>query len=342
MKSKLLYIIIPILLLISCKKESNGSLDNYYFLSIDNVALPVRVTGNPNSDIAIVFVHGGPGGSAQTERNFLYWELMEKNYKCVFYDQRGASASQGNAKDEDFTIEKFAEDLDVVVDFTKSELQAKSVFVHGVSWGGGLATYYCLDTTHQNKINGLIAEAPAYDTKNGMALSVNFILNFADSMIANNTNAIFWENLKNYYALNPTITNENFRKHLEYMGYTNGVIYNPLTLIGRNTSIPDVNLDEAYKNEIASAIKLKYNNEPIFKMDLTPFLSQIDIPVLLIWGAKDGLLPKDNLASKYAIAVGTPYIHYNPNKYLEAAHLPHAEDYLQFQSDAIDFIETYK
>lgn len=342
MKKRILYILIPILIILSCKKESSSDLDNYYFLSIDNVALPVRVTGNPNSNVAIVFVHGGPGGSAQTERNFLYWELMEKNYKCVFYDQRGASASQGNAKEEDFTIEKFAEDLDVVVDFTKSVLKAESVFIHGISWGGGLSTYYCLDSIHQNKIKGLIAEAPAYDIKNGMALSVNYILNFADTMIANNNNAPFWENLKNYYTINAIITNDNFKEHINNMGSTSGIIYNPLTLKARNTSTPAVSLDEAYKNQLSSYSKIKYNNNPIFQMDLTPYLPQINIPVLLIWGEKDGLLPKNNLASKYANAIGVPYIHYNPNKYLEVAHLPHAENYLQFQIDAIDFIEQYK
>jgi len=45
-------------------KPNGDQVDNYYFVKVGNVALPVRVCGNINSDIAIVFVHGGPGGSA--------------------------------------------------------------------------------------------------------------------------------------------------------------------------------------------------------------------------------------------------------------------------------------
>ena len=143
-------------------KPNGNQVDNYYFVKVGDVALPVRVCGNINSDIAIVFVHGGPGGTAQTERANVYWNEIEKYYKVIYWDQRGSGLTQGNVKASEMTIEQFSEDLDNIVDFAKQIAKTKSVFIHGVSWGGGLSTYYLLDTIHQNKLKGAIIECPAY------------------------------------------------------------------------------------------------------------------------------------------------------------------------------------
>jgi pimeloyl-ACP methyl ester carboxylesterase len=77
-------------------------------------------------------------------------------------------------------------------------------------------------------------------------------------------------------------------------------------------------------------------------MDLTSMLSKIKIPVLLVWGDRDGLLPKNNLAAVYAAGIGAPYITYNSAEFPDAAHLPHGEDATQMQNDVISFIEAHK
>ena len=74
----------------SCKKTTVTNLDNYYFVKIGSVALPVRICGNANSQTAVIFVHGGPGSTAQNERSYSYWKAIEANYKVIYYDQRGS------------------------------------------------------------------------------------------------------------------------------------------------------------------------------------------------------------------------------------------------------------
>lgn len=320
-----------------------NQLDNYYFVKIGDAALPVRVTGNLNSDVAVIFIHGGPGGSAQSERQLTYWNRIEQNYKVVYYDQRGGGIAQGNAKPEEMTLEQFAKDLDVIVEFTRQVARANTIFLHGVSWGGGLGTYYATDTAHQRKINGLIAECPAYNLVGGMALSRQWILAYADSMIAANSSVKYWQNVEKYYAQHPVITSDIFDQHLKYLNQAKGVVYNVTGLDQQNISIPRGELDAVFKNQLYTIANLSYQGGSVFeRMDLTPLLPKIDIPVLLVWGEKDGLLPKYDLAAEFASGVGAPYITYFPGEFQEAAHLPHGEDAAQMQSDVIAFIEAHR
>lgn len=337
---------IVLLFLTACNpdpKVDAGQLDNYYFVKVGNIALPVRLCGNINSDIAVIYVHGGPGGSAQSERGIIYWKEIEKYYKVVYWDQRGSGITQGNASSDDMTIEQFSEDLDNIVDFTKAIGKTKTVFLHGASWGGGLTSYYLLDTLHQKKINGAILEAPAYDIKNGVQLSVQWMVHKADSMLALNNNLDYWNNCKLYYAEHPVLTYKEFKQHQNYLNQVKGIAFNTGNIQTRPVSIPNAELALLYNNAEFAPASLTYQGNSIFThLDLTTQLHQINVPVLLVWGALDGLLPRNNLAQKFIINVGSTDVTYNPAKYLFSAHLPHAEDWQQMNTDAKIFIESHK
>ncbi|MCB0507545.1 MAG: alpha/beta hydrolase [Chitinophagales bacterium] len=330
--------------LTSCDpKPAADQLDNYYFVKVGDVALPVRVCGNINSDIAIVFVHGGPGGSAQAERQNIYWKEIEKYYKVIYYDQRGSGITQGNAQPEDMSIEQFSKDLDVIVNFAKEVAKTNKVFIHGTSWGGGLTTYYLLDTAHQNKLQGAIIECPAYDIVDGTQLSIQWILQKADSNIAIGKNVAYWNNCKNFYALHPTLTANEFKQHQLYLNQEKGILYNTTNVQSQETSIPKYEISVLYNNAEFAPKSLTYQGQSIFThLDLTAQLHQIKLPILLVWGAKDGLLPKINLAQQFVSNVGSSDLTYNANKYLLSAHIPHAEEWQQFNTDAKAFIEAHK
>ena len=337
---------IAVVSITSCSKDPKlaaDQLDNYYFVKVGNTALPVRVCGNINSDIAVVFVHGGPGGSAQGERGNIYWEEIEKYYKVIYYDQRGSGFTQGKSKPSEMTIEQFSEDLDNIVDFTKQVAKVSKVFIHGASWGGGLATYYLLDTAHQNKLRGAIIESPAYDIKNGALLSIQWLLHNADSMIVLGKNVDYWNNCKQFYALHPVLTYNEFKQHQFYLIQLSGLVSNAINIGVRAISTPKVESLLAYSNAEFAPTVLTYEGESIFThLDLTSKLNQITLPVMLVWGANDGLLPKDNLAQKFADNIGSTSFTYDNTKYVLSAHLPHFEEWQQFNADAKTFIEAHK
>jgi len=324
-------------------KPDGDQIDNYYFVKVGNVALPVRVCGNINSDIAIVFVHGGSGGTAQLERANIYWKEIEKYYKVVYYDQRASGFTQGNPSTSSISIEQFSEDLDNIVDFTKQIAKAPKVFIHGVSFGGALATYYLLDTAHQNKLNGAILEAPGYDFINSIPLSVQMTLPKIDSLIAIGKDVNFWNNAKQFYAAHPTMTVEDFAQHEKYVGQLGGLISNTSNVQTRNISLPKVELAVVVSNSSYASTNLSYKGQPIFSnFDLTAELNKIKLPIMLVWGEKDGILPKNNLAQKFISNVSSTDITYDPTKYLLSAHLTHIEEWQQFNVDTKAFIEAHK
>ena len=342
------YFFLSLIVLTGCNKDPkvpSGQLDNYYFVKVGNTALPVRVCGNINSNIAIVYIHGGPGGSAQGERANVYWQEIEKYYKVIYYDQRGSGITQGPPEPSKMTIEQFSEDLDNIVDFTKQVAKTNKVFIHGASWGGALATYYLLDTAHQNKLQGAIIESPAYDIKNGAILSIQWLLHKADSMIALGKDIDYWNNCKNFYAAHPVLTYNDFKQHQSYLIQVQGLAYNVTNMQVRGISVPKTEIDLAYKNAEFAPATLTYEGQSIFThLDLTSQLHQIKLPVMLVWGAKDGLLPKDNLAPKFISNIGTPpsKLKYDTNKSLLSAHLPHFEEWQMFDLDTKTFVEAYK
>jgi pimeloyl-ACP methyl ester carboxylesterase len=350
MKNKFsIYLVLLLLIatITSCSpdpKPNGDQVDNYYFVKVGNVALPVRVCGNIKSDIGIVFVHGGPGGTAQGERAFSYWKEIEKYYKVIYYDQRASGFTQGNVNTSEMSIENFSNDLDHIVDFTKQVAKVNKIFIHGISWGGALSTYYLLDTAHQRKLNGAIIECPAYDIVNGLqVLSRNWLLRRVDSMIAIPKNVDYWINCKNYYATRPVITNKEFNQHGTYLSQLNGVGYNVGNVQIGTVSLPKGELAVAINNAIFAPEHLTYEGQSVFThLDLTSKLNQIKLPIMLVWGDKDGLLPRNNLAQKYVSNLGSTDITYDATKYLLSAHLPHAEEWQQFNVDAKSFIEAHK
>jgi pimeloyl-ACP methyl ester carboxylesterase len=324
-------------------KPDGDQVDNYYFIKVGNVALPVRLCGNINSDVAIVFVHGGPGGTAQTERSYAYWKEIEKYYKVIYWDQRGSGLTQGNVPASEMTIEQFSTDLDNVVDFARDIGKASSVFIHGVSWGGGLSTYYLLDTNHQNKLKGAILEAPAYDIQNGIQYSVQWMLNKADSMLTVSKDVAYWQNCKQFYLQHPVITAAEFKQHQNYLNQVKGIVFNSENLQYRTISTPKAELALLYNNAEFAPAALTYEGQSIFThLDLTSSVNAIRLPVMLVWGAQDGLLPRDPLAQKMVNAMASPNLIYDPSKYLISAHVPHAEEWQQFNTDAKAFIEAHK
>ncbi len=339
-------VLLAAILLYGCSpdpKPNGDQVDNYYFVKVGDVALPVRVCGNINSDIAVVFVHGGPGGSAQTERANVYWKEIEKYYKVIYWDQRGSGLTQGNVTSSQMTIEQFSEDLDNIVDFTKQIAKAKSIFLHGVSWGGGLSAYYLLDTNHQNKLKGAILEAPAYDIKNGLQFSKQWMLGKADSMIALNSNIAYWQNCKLFYAQNPVISSKEFKQHQAYLNQVKGIVFNSTNLQSQTVSVPKGELALVYNNAEFAPATLSYEGQSIFThLDLTSKLNTVRLPLLLVWGAQDGLLPREDLAQKFVQSVSSVDLLYDDNKYQFSAHIPHAEEWQQFDLDAKAFIESHK
>lgn len=334
------------LLFSSCYKEPRvkaGQIDEFYNLKNGKVVLPLRVVGKSSSKTAIIVLHGGPGGSAFQMRLATSMQNLENNYKLVYFDQRGSGITQGNVTADDLYVDKFADDVEMVVQFTKQNLGAESIFLLGTSWGGGLGTYYLTDTDRQADIKGFIAVSAAYNIPLATQLSRAFVLNYANQQIAQDSGKTYWLNALKYYETRPTLTENDYFEHAQYVNRAKGILWGPIPS-AVEPGYPGFKLEMYLENFNFTSLNIKMpNGVNIFREFINdPNMGNITLPTLIIWGARDGLTPVAMADNMYNL-LGTPNAHKRLRKdYLQSAHTPFVEEPSKFLNDVRNFVETYQ
>ena len=102
--------------------------------------------GNPNG-VALVFLHGGPGGGCLPYHRRFYDPAF---WKIVLYDQRGAGRSTPSAELVDNTTQHLVADLERL----RTERGIERWVVFGGSWGSTLALAYA--EAHPDRVLGLV------------------------------------------------------------------------------------------------------------------------------------------------------------------------------------------
>jgi len=82
-------------------------------------------------------LHGGPGDTHDT---MLQLSPLGNDFKLIFYDQRAAGRSTGDADTASHTIEQFVEDLEQL----RLKLGADKINLIGGSWGSMVAMQYAM------------------------------------------------------------------------------------------------------------------------------------------------------------------------------------------------------
>ncbi|HUH74016.1 MAG TPA: alpha/beta hydrolase [Chitinophagales bacterium] len=351
----ILVFILAIAIIPACSKYEDpgpGMMDKMYHVKTDGIALPVRVAGNENSDVALIMTHGGPGGSSQTFRFTEGIRGMEEDYKVIYWDQRASGMTQGNPPKSEITIEQYAEDLDAIVEFTRQVVGAKKIFLLGHSWGGGLTAFYLTqDPSRQQKLSGYVIVCGAYNVPGGLSASRQWILNGAAASIARNKDVGYWQKAIEFYKTNTAITADNFIEHATYLGKLNGGIYNK-KLTKLKSYIPAIEISAFLSNPLFVGHNITYKGKSVYTdLDLTNELYKIKLPSFVMWGTHDGLLPAHKipgdtkgtaLADDFIAKVGTDSKDVYYMEYTNSAHEPMAEEGIKFAKDLKLFMNKYK
>ncbi|MBS4172172.1 alpha/beta hydrolase [Bacillus sp. FJAT-49736] len=106
----------------------------------------------------IIFLHGGPGG----EHRFFLPHLLPlaKQFKLVFYDQRGCGKSKPSENNQ-YTIQEEVKALEML----RVELQLEKINLVGESWGSMLALLYA--ATYPDRVNKILLTAAIGITAEG-------------------------------------------------------------------------------------------------------------------------------------------------------------------------------
>lgn len=340
MKSRMLYFLILVFIISSCQKEDLSHEDNF-FVSNDDAIMPVYIRGNLESDVIILFLHGGPGGNASQATFIPSFQDIEISYAIAYWDQRASGLSQGNPDKSTFTVEQFVEDTYYVIEALNVRYPGKQIFLFGHSWGGALGAAYLSTNNYQTKITGFICMDSGHNLEVGLPLSVNWVENYANEQINLNNNVSHWTTVEEWCANNPDMTvPDNYFKYAEYLNETDAYRHN-----NQDVEIDNVTLGDILNSRLSLAMLIggQYlsQNFNILELNLSNEMASITIPSLVLWGEYDGV---NTLAMGYDAynSIGTDSLQKELIVLENSAHEGYLEEPEQFKNYVIGFIDKYK
>lgn len=277
-----------------------------FFLERKGAVMPISVRGNVDSGTFILFLHGGPGASAQGYKLAPVMEEMEARYACVYWDQRGSGSSQGSPAPETFSVDEVVADTDAVVKLLRHRYPVKHLFLVGWSWGGFLGTAYLVDPAHQASVTGYVMVDGSFDVVHGVAMSVQFVIEHAEAQVAAGVDVELWQAALDWARATPLehLDQENLMRLHDYVAAAHGYVWNEQA-VGEQSLVDELrDPADLYAMLNNGAQALGPGGYELTGLNLTPQMSSIVVPTLITWGRHDGILPVA-LAQQAYDALGT-------------------------------------
>lgn len=137
-----------------------GCSDRAFFVRNDGADLPVWRRGPEDAGTLLLVTHG-LGASGRFYDELPAFDRLEDELAVVYWDQRGAGNSQGNAPRDTLTVDALLEDLDLVRDAVEARWTPDRLVLLGHSLGGGLSTAYLTEPDARVGIDGYVDVAGA-------------------------------------------------------------------------------------------------------------------------------------------------------------------------------------
>lgn len=215
-------------------------------------------TGSPT-----FVLHGGPGDTHDT---MLQLKGLADQYKLIFYDQRAAGRSTGDADTASHTIGQFVEDLEQL----RLQLAPEKINIIGGSWGAMLAMQYA--SKYSENINAMVLMS-------SMGISSEYFQSYLNNIDKNRT-------LEDSLALEEIVSTDDFKNRFPetmekfWRIYFRSYCYNP-------DNADSINLwmrDTTYKSVPGRYVKL---GEFFNDYDINDDLKTISCRTLILYGDYD-------------------------------------------------------
>lgn len=145
--------------MLSCARRVN-------YVESDQALLPVMVKGNKTSHQYLIVIAGGPAGDGIIYHYvFPFFKKLEKEYKVVYYDQRGSGNAKGEPPINSLNLDQHSIDLYKIISSIKSKDDQASIYIVGYSYGGSIALQYLKNRQSESQVEGTIMIAGAFDRK---------------------------------------------------------------------------------------------------------------------------------------------------------------------------------
>lgn len=284
---------------LSCQKSDTGTeVADHFFLQSEGAVMPVFVNGNVKSNVFVIYLHGGPGGTSleayqHPESPFT---KLQNDFAVVYWDQRCAGASQGeNTK---LTLNQYTNDLEKLIVLLKHKYGTQiSFFLVGHSWGGSLGVNYLTRPQNQQNVKGWIEVGGGHNVPRIVALERDMVLTVGNRQIQLGNNATDWQNIINQaQKLNLTIIDDLYKMNVLAV-QAEGLMRNKDSV---NAKISNNWISEFFSGptEVFRANKnlelsVEGMKEELAVINLSDKLQNITVPTLMIWGNYDFRVPPE-------------------------------------------------
>ena len=278
------------------KSETTTEVTDHFFLKNEGAVMPVFVNGNISSNIFVIYLHGGPGGTSleafQHQDN--PFTKLQKDYAVVYWEQRCSGASQGECKN--LTIEQYTEDLQKLLILLRHKYTDNiSFFLVGHSWGGSLGINFLSKPGNQANVKGWIEVGGGHNVPRIVQLEKEMIETVGNRQILLGNNIAEWQNrienanklnlgnLDDVYAMNSLASEAESSMRISDSVYAkiSNTWVNEYFFGSTEWARASKNAEfsfEGMKNELSV-------------LNLTDKLQEITVPTLLLWGKYDFRVP---------------------------------------------------
>lgn len=323
--------------------------DEHFYVTHEQVSMPVWVTGNWRSNKIIVHVHGGPGTTNMIYYQKSSYQQIADDVGIAYFEQRGSGSTLG-AHREHFHIDQWVEDLDVVMTVLEDRYPEAEFVLMGHSFGGHLGPKFLLEG-HQDRFRGWIEQDGEHDSSCRMwAYSRDRVLEVAAVQSAEDPKrAALWDEARRFYEEDwrcDVDTNENNMteeiggiqvqlQHSLYVREAGGYDVDPERVLN-GAEVSEL-LFRSQFDPLAVTKNSPYPMEGLFGVDLTPRLGEITLPVLMLWGIHDLITPYAQAEPGLA-AYGAPADQKRLVAFDDSGHNPWAEEPEKFYEEVRGFL----
>jgi len=274
--------------------EAGKGIDEEFHVQSGGAELYMKVRGQDINKPVLLYLHGGPG---EANGPLLFQAYagpeLEKHFVVGYLHQRNTCMSP-EAPVESLTINHFIEDVDNVVTFLKEKFQQDKIFLLGHSFGGGLGILYLLE--HEDNIDKFVCAGGAFSTTSIEENGYQTVMELSQKV--NNQEAI--TKLK---SVGPP-PYETFQEGMVWRLLGMNILEEMNEGMTKNFQISKVmsitgieNFDPEWQKKSMVIANTMWHE--LATIDLEDKVQNISIPMLLITGGKDIMVPFRILKKSY-------------------------------------------
>jgi pimeloyl-ACP methyl ester carboxylesterase len=341
---RVLLVVVATFSIALCACSSEQTEGDFMYLRNKGADMPIRVLGNTRSGVMLVWLTGGPGDLTILDLGEAT-DRIEAHYGMTFWDQRGSGSAQGNAAPETFTLAQFVDDTDKVIDLIRARYAPRKLFLIGHSWGVTLGTAYLLDAHHRAKVDGFIDVDGNHDVPLLYGMKLDWLLDYAADQVTAGKDAGYWRKVQRWCETDPPLSRANLRKLEDYREPSNALFHDPhhdyAVTFERIFLSPDSAFAYLFVNAGNVEDNLYDSDDVLFQMSFSDRMHVIRMPVAILWGKYDGIVPLPAAQAAYA-SFGAPAEDKRIVTFAHSAHVPFLEEPKAFADAVVDFVEDYR